>query len=29
VLAWQPGVPLDEGIKRQVAHHFGEDHAGP
>jgi nucleoside-diphosphate-sugar epimerase len=29
VLAWQPGVPLEEGIKRQVAHHFGGNHAGP
>lgn len=23
LLAWQPGIPLEEGIKRQVAHHFG------
>jgi UDP-glucuronate 4-epimerase len=23
LLGWQPGTPLEEGIKRQVAHHFG------
>ena len=25
VLAWEPAVPLEEGVKRQVAHQLGED----
>lgn len=27
-LAWEPAVPLDEGIKRQVAHQLGENGNG-